>query len=162
MKIEFKPKCEEYNRKIKKGNSLAVKRGIVASAGPLTNFAIIFIIMLIIKIYPEILKWNIIDINCATIIYSNFLIGIFNLIPIYPLDGGRIVKEILHIVVGLQKSHRYIYQISKVTIILLTAIASVAILYLQNIAVIVILIYLWGIMLVERKRYHMISNLYNL
>lgn len=154
MKIEFKPKYEEYNRKIRKANALAIKRAIVAMAGPMTNFAIIMFTILITNIFPTLLDWNMLHTNYVTIIYSNLLIGIFNLIPIYPLDGGRIIKEILHIIVGLQKSYTYTYQISKVTIVLLTIIASIAILYIQNISVIVILSYLWGIMLVERKRYY--------
>ena len=42
-------------------------------------------------------------INCNLInkqdaVYSNILILLFNLLPIYPLDGGRILKYILHIV----------------------------------------------------------------
>ena len=150
MKIEFEPKYEEYNLKINKGNTIAVKRGIIAIAGPLINFFIIFILQIISYINSEILNWNML----VTIIYSNFLIGIFNLIPIYPLDGGRIVKEILHIMLGLQKSYIYSYQISKITIILLTVISSIAILYLQNISIIIILTYLWGIVIKERKRYY--------
>lgn len=154
MRIEFKPKCEEYNQKVRKGNTLAIKRGIIAIAGPLTNFAIIAVMILIGNIKPEFMIWNIHNINYITIIYSNFLIGIFNLIPIYPLDGGRIIKEILHIIVGLERSETYTYKISKITIILLTIIASIAILYMQNISIIIILAYLLGIVLVERKRYY--------
>ena len=151
MKIEFKPKCEEYNQKVKKANTLAIKRAIVALAGPITNFIIIAITLVIQHVNPQWLAWNN-TMNVATIIYSNFLIGIFNLIPIYPLDGGRLVREILHITVGLKKAETY--KISKFTLILLTIIASIAILYLQNISIIIILAYLLGIVLVERKRYY--------
>lgn len=150
MKIEFKPKCEEYSHKIKKGNILAIKRAIVAIAGPLTNFFIIFIMIIVLNLNTKLLLNEL----SITIIYSNFLIGIFNLIPIYPLDGGRILKETLHIIVGLQKSYIYTYQISKIVIILLTIISSIAILYIQNISIIIILTYLWSLMLIERKRYY--------
>lgn len=150
MKIGFKPKWEEYNQKIKKGNTLAIKRAIVAMAGSLTNFAIISIIVIAMILKPQLLTSKLL----ITMVYSNFLIGIFNLIPIYPLDGGRIIKEILHIFVGLKKSYTYTYKISKITIIALTMIASIAILYIQNISIIIILIYLWSIMIVERKRYY--------
>lgn len=153
MKIEFKPKCEEYNQKVKKANTLAIKRAIVALAGPITNFIIIAITLVIQHVNPQWLAWNN-TMNVATIIYSNFLIGIFNLIPIYPLDGGRLVREILHITVGLKKAETYTYKISKFTLILLTIIASIAILYLQNISIIIILAYLLGIVLVERKKYY--------
>ena len=149
MRIEFKPQWEEYNKKIGKGNTLAIKRGIVALAGPITNLIIICITIIVMEMNKNLMTSEI----CTTIIYANFLIGIFNLIPIYPLDGGRIIKEILHITIGLKKSYTYIYKISKITIIFLTAISSIAILYIQNISIIIILIYLWGLVLIERRKY---------
>lgn len=157
MRIEFKPQCEEYNKKIKKGNTLTIKRGIVALAGPLTNFIIICIIIIAMKLNETLFLSEL----CTTIIYANFLIAIFNLIPIHPLDGGRIIKEILHMIVGLKKSYTYSYKISKITIILLTAISSIAILYIQNISIIIILVYLWGLVLLERKKYIQRKLIYN-
>ena len=41
--ISFKIKPEEYNKKIKKGNQLEIKKILVAIAGPITNFIIIVI-----------------------------------------------------------------------------------------------------------------------
>lgn len=155
MKMEFKAKCEEYNKKVGKGNTLGIKNGIIAVAGPLTNFIMITLILTLINVNPELKTINLWNINYLTIIYANLLIGIFNLIPIYPLDGARSIKEILHIIFGSKKANIYIHYISKITIILLTAIASIAILYIQNISIVVILIYLWGIMIIESKRYHM-------
>lgn len=149
IRIEFKPKIEEYNIKILKGSSLSLKRAIVTMAGPITNFLIIAILQLISIINPKFVLTNI-GIN---VFYANFLIGIFNLIPIYPLDGGRILKEGLYIFKGLKKSYIYTYKISKITIIVLTAISSIAILYLRNFAVVIILMYLWTLVFIERNRY---------
>ncbi len=149
MRIEFKPQIEEYNQKVGQGNTLAIKRAIVAVAGPITNFLIIFITMIAMYINKNLLISNI----CTTIIYANFLIGFFNLIPIYPLDGGRIIKEVLHITKGLKSSYSYTYNISKITVIILTAISSIAILYIQNISIIIILVYLWGLIILERRKY---------
>lgn len=149
MKIEFKPQWEEYNQKIKKASTVAIKRAIVAAAGPITNFLIICIMMIAMNVNENLLVAR----TGIIIMYANFLIGLFNLIPIYPLDGGRIVKEIIHIIKGLKKSYTYTYKISKITVIILTMISSIAILYLKNIAILIILIYLWGLVLLERKKY---------
>ena len=100
--ISFKIKPEEYNKKIKKGNQLEIKKILVALAGPITNFIVIVII----------LNLNIELFKALTIIYTNFLIVIFNLLPIYPLDGGRILKGILHINIGKQKAIWFIYNLS--------------------------------------------------
>ncbi len=142
LQISFYIKCDEYNKKIGKGNLLGIKKIIIALAGPMINF-LIASIMIFIK--PEIYQ---------ACIYSNILIGLFNLIPIYPLDGGRIVNEILHIMVGLKKSYQYTHNISKIAIIILTMIASIAILYLKNIGILIILIYLWILTTKESNIYH--------
>lgn len=156
MKIEFAVKCEEYNKKILKGNLLGIKKAIIAIAGPLTNFLIILLSFILKSVNPQLDQielFHITNINLQNIIYANFLIAIFNLIPMYPLDGGRIIKEILHICIGLKKSETYTYMISKISIILLTVISSIAILYIQNISILIILIYLWGLMIIEKKRH---------
>lgn len=144
LQIEFKVLCEEYNRKVNKGTILCVKKAIIALAGPLTNIAIIFFTLLITKGNME---------KSLIIIYSNALIGIFNFIPIYPLDGGRIIKEILHIKFGLQKSRDYINKISNITVVILTAISSIVILYIHNIAILIVITYLWYLVVLENQKY---------
>lgn len=143
VSIAFKIEPKDYNKKIKKGNKLDIKKIIVASAGPLTNLIII------------IITYNLkIDmIKAIMVIYTNFLIMIFNLLPIYPLDGGRILSGILHIIVGKQKADDAINNISMISTILITAIASVLILYLKNIAIFLIVMYLWYLVLKESNRY---------
>ena len=93
VRVEFKPKIEEYNKRILKGSNLSLKRAIIVMSGPITNFLIIAIMQIISIMNPKFVISSI-GIN---MIYANFLIGIFNLIPIYPLDGGRILKEFLYI-----------------------------------------------------------------
>lgn len=143
--VEFKTHNYDYNEKIKNGNSLAIKRLLIALGGPVTNI----IIAVIYTIFP--IKFF--GVDNQYIVYSNILICIFNLLPIYPLDGGRIIKNILHIFLGIQKSYEYTNKISNIIMCILTAISSILILYLKNMALIVILAYLWYLIIRENKIY---------
>lgn len=143
ISISFKIKAEEYNQKIKKGNKLEVKKILVALAGPITNFVMIIVACnLKVDIFKSLI-----------IIYSNFLIMIFNLLPIYPLDGGRILKGILHINFGKQRAEKYINCISKITVALITVCTAILILYVHNVAFVLIVAYLWYLILKEDRIY---------
>ncbi len=150
VSISFKINAKEYNKKIKKGNILEIKKIIVALAGPITNFIIILIACN--------LKINLI--KSLLIIYTNFLIMIFNLLPIYPLDGGRILKGILHIIFGKRKSEKYTNIISNIAVIIITSISSILILYVHNIAILLIDIYLWYLVLKENSIYKKREEIY--
>ncbi len=152
VSVSFKLFPKDYNLKIGKGNKLEIKKIFVALAGPLTNLLIIFVtIYLPIEIFMKLL-----------IIYSNILIIIFNLIPIYPLDGGRIVKSILHITYGKRKSEKYINNISFVTLLIITFIASILIYIIENIAIFLIVIVLWIMYIVEDIKYKRKLEIYKL
>ncbi len=152
VSISFKIKPDDYNIKILKGNLLEIKKIIVATAGPITNLLIIFIV----------LQLNMNMFLGLKIIYSNLLVFLFNLIPFYPLDGGRILKGILHIILGKRKSENYTNRISFICLIIFTAIGSIAIFYIQNIAFFIIIICLW-IMYVKEDIIHKRKNkIYNL
>ena len=90
----------------------------------------------------------------------NLYIILFNLIPIYPLDGGRILVNILKIFYGNRKANKYINTIRNVSIILLTIGCSILILFVENIAIIVILGVLWGITIKENIRYNTYNKIY--
>ena len=112
VSINFKTIPNDYNHKIKKANLLEIKKIFVASAGPLTN--VILIIALLLVPLPEAKK--------LISIYSNLLLIVINILPIYPLDGGRILKGILHIYFGKHKSSKYINNISFIIVSVLTVI----------------------------------------
>lgn len=150
VSISFKINVKEYNMKIKKANILEIKKIMVALAGPVTNFIIILIAC----------NLNFNMVRNILIIYINFLIMIFNLLPIYPLDGGRILKGILHIVKGKRKAEKYINIISKITVIVITAISSILILYIQNISIFLIDIYIWYLVIKEDFKYKNREEIY--
>lgn len=123
---------------------LEIKKMLIAIAGPLTNI-IILIITMISKIDTQLKQ---------LIVYSNILIVMFNLIPIYPLDGGRILKSIIRLNYKEIKADKIVNNLSNIIMILLTAISSIGILYLKNIAILFIIIYLWIVVINENKKYN--------
>lgn len=150
--ISFKLTSKDYNRKIKCGNLLDLKKVIVAIAGPITNLLIIIVCYnMKLELYTKL-----------AIIYSNILLIVFNLLPIYPLDGGRILKGGLCIILGRYKSEKYINIISFIVIILLTMIASIFIYVAKNITIFFIIIFLWGLYIKQDLIYRRKNKIYNL
>ena len=96
------------------------------------------------------------------IIYSNLLLILFNLLPFYPLDGGRIVESVLHIICGKRKSEIYTNHISFITLIIITFITSISIFYIKNVAIFLIVIFLWILHIKEDRVYRRRNKIYNL
>lgn len=153
LSISFWVKSEDYNRRIFCGNILAVKKLLIASAGPIVNFVLV--------IFFSINNLEFINIDKEILVYSNILIGLFNLIPIYPLDGGRILKNLLYILTGLKNTYMYINIVSYISIIILTFFSSIMIVYLENISVLFIIGYLWYLVIAENRAYKQRNRIYD-
>ncbi len=77
---------------------------------------------------------------------------IINMLPIYPLDGGRILKNILLYKTHIKQTIKTMETISKYTLIILSIFASILILSFKNISIFILVIYLWGIYIKERHK----------
>lgn len=143
MSIDFNIDTYEYNKKIRKGNRLNLKKIIIALAGPFTNLIIVLLTLISKTKHSEV------------IIYANLLLAIFNLMPIYPLDGGRVIKNALIIFTGKYKAIKYTNEISNIVICILTMIASIFVLKYKNVFILLVLAYLWYLVLVQNKRFNL-------
>jgi Zn-dependent protease len=66
----------------------------VGISGPLANFLMAFLLGIIIKLFPQLVQ----SVAGQIILFAimiNVILGVFNLLPIPPLDGSRIVSSVL-------------------------------------------------------------------
>ena len=121
-----------------------------ASGGPVTNL----ILILAAGSFQLLMNNNeTFNLEIKEIIWANFIIFAFNIIPIYPLSGGKIINAILEKNYDCTTAYMVTNQISNITIIILTILSSLFILRYKNIVVIICLTYLWLIVLKENKKY---------
>ena len=78
------------------------KELVMAIAGPFSNFLLAFILYLFSPI------------SFSYLILANLSMGVFNLLPVCPLDGGRILKAYLTPKYGYIKSYKTVLLLTKV------------------------------------------------
>lgn len=143
VSVGFKEKEEEYNTKIRKSNMNNVKKIIILLMGPISNIVIAGMFLVLNKPEP---------------VYINIVIAIFNLLPIYPLDGGQILNRILRIFHSNFESYKISNSINNIMMSILTALASIGLLYAKNIAIIFIVIFMWYLIIKENIKYKEMSK----
>ncbi len=143
IRVTFKINIKDINSKIKQTNKLEIKKIFVAIAGPLVNLILIYI--------AAISKTNII--SKINFIYANLLLVIINLIPIYPLDGGRILKGIISIFKGKKKAEQTTNITSIIIGIIISALGIWILINNKNIAILFFLLYIWIIIIQENKKF---------
>ncbi len=153
--VSFKIDTKNYNKKIIKANLLVVKKLIVAIAGPLINLILIVIFILLNK-------EKIFTIPTELLFYANILIFLFNMLPIYPLDGGRIIKNILHIFCGKINSLEITNLSSNIFAMLLTLTTIYLIFITRNILYLFMIVYIWVLIIRKNKLYKLKIKMYKI
>ena len=125
-----------------------LRKILIYIAGPLINF-VIAIVLVILN-----------DKTYLDIIYINLILGFFNLLPIYPMDGGRILKQVLTIIKCEKTSKIIINRVSNIVVTLITICYSILILYVHNFAIFMVIIYLWIILIKENKNLKLQLKMY--
>lgn len=152
LTVSFKNNIDDFNIKIKKGNLSDFKLLLVSMAGPLVSLILIILYTYFDPAY----------ISKQDAIYSNILILLFNLLPIYPLDGGRIINSILNIFYSNEQTKILNNIISNTAMIFFTVFSSILVFYLKNIAIFIICIFLWIITLQENRIFKSNMRIYEL
>ena len=128
------------------------KKIIIYLAGPLFNFVIALIFYML----------NIDNDLKVNIVYTNLVLGIFNLLPILPLDGGKMLKEICNKFLGFKNSNVYVLLLSKVILIIISVCYSILIFKVKNIFVFLVIIYLWYLYYLEEKKLSTVIKVYKI
>ncbi len=74
---------------------------LIALAGPAVNFAIIGVLMILGFLgLDQVVAGTELGVFLGRLMLVNLVLGLFNLIPAFPMDGGRVLRALLSGVVG--------------------------------------------------------------
>lgn len=121
--------CASYNERIS-----SKKEIIISIAGPLMS--------LLISIFSK-------DVLISNV---NLIIMILNLIPIYPLDGGRIQKNFLEVKYGYNKGLKISQIVSDFFIVWVFILSLIFIIYFKNLYLFFLSLYIYTLSKKEMKK----------
>ncbi|MCL2398635.1 MAG: site-2 protease family protein [Defluviitaleaceae bacterium] len=112
------------------------KRTAVIAAGPACNFLLWFLIEQNMQFF--------VSIGMESFGFYNLILGIFNLLPIFPLDGAKLFQLWMGNHLGAMRANRRAIRIGQICCIVLMALGVVqAILYAPNFTMLLVGFTLW-------------------
>jgi Zn-dependent protease len=79
-----------------------------------------------------------------------------------PLDGGKILKEILRKFLGNKDASIIMNLVTKIFLIIVSAVYSVLILKVKNIAILLLIVYMWYLYSIEAKKLNTLKRVYEI
>jgi stage IV sporulation protein FB len=121
------------------GKNIRTERIIIYICGPLINILLFLICVIIASTFPY-------HKSIFTLIaYLNISLAVFNLLPVMPLDGGRIAFELISARIGSFKAHKYIYYVTYVLSVFFIVIGCMLVSYsIANFCLVLIGIFIFG------------------
>jgi len=105
---------------------------LISIAGPLFNFAVVLVLVLLIalfnfipfptqeQIFSKGINFSLMNYPVFALMYVNFMLGTFNLlVPALPLDGGRVWRSLLAMKFGKSKATKFVSKISEIIALIL-------------------------------------------
>lgn len=130
----------------------------IALAGPLFNIIMAGLIYIISLEKPDIISGFISNTYLDLLIKYNLLLGIFNLLPALPLDGGRVLRGILVSKLGFKTGSQLAVKIAKWLSIIGAILGVIAVIYNRsNIWILFISFFVYGAAVKEEN--HIIYRL---
>lgn len=90
---------------------------IIALAGPAVNYAIIGVLMIFVR-FPD--GWNAVYFHLTPLelwrhlVIVNIIMGVFNLLPAFPMDGGRVFRALLATRISYLRATRIAVGVGKI------------------------------------------------
>lgn len=125
------------------GKTNFIKKIIFYLAGPCFNFFVAFL-------------FRNVNIKVA---YLNFAIGIFNFLPIVPLDGGNIILVVLKRFLGVHLGYMISLVFSKCFLFILSFVYAVMLIQIKNIYLLLLIVYMWRLYFIEESKFLLFNRI---